>query len=280
MESICRPVPARRGRPTRGATARSWEWSAASAGRRATSSRWTPSRASRAHSRLARRHHQRRNLRGELERIADLRLANTVRLLGQQSDVPAFLERFDCFVLSSIIEGMPNALLEAMAMRLPAVTTSAGGSAEVVEDGVSGLLVPPRDAAELADAIGRVLTDGALAERLGAAAERRVRDYYGLGAMLRSLDKVYRRELARAGVRVPTPASDSPSDDESAATRDLARRSDALLLRTSGARLTLFWLAIAILVYQYVGIPSRSPPGCASSAYRGGGSRPRPSGPA
>jgi len=159
------------------------------------------------------------NLRGELERrIAELRLGNTVRLLGQQSDVATFLERFDCFVLSSVIEGMPNALLEAMAMRLPAVTTSAGGSAEVVEDGVSGLLVPPRDAAALADAIGRVLTDGKLAERLGAAAERRVRDYYGLGAMLRSLDQVYRRELARAGVRVPTPASDSHSDDDSAAT--------------------------------------------------------------
>jgi L-malate glycosyltransferase len=163
------------------------------------------------------------DLRGEIEqRIERLGLGDTVRLLGQRSDVPACLERFDCFVLSSVIEGMPNALLEAMSMRLPVVTTSAGGSAEVVEDGVSGLVVPPRDATALAAAIGRVLTDGALAARLGAAAETRVREHYGLGAMLRSLDQVYRRELSRAGVRVPSPAPDSHPDPDVAAAEALS----------------------------------------------------------
>jgi glycosyltransferase involved in cell wall biosynthesis len=158
------------------------------------------------------------DLRADIEgRIESLGLGDTVRLLGQRSDVPACLERFDCFVLSSVIEGMPNALLEAMSMRLPVVTTSAGGSAEVVEDGVSGLVVPPRDAGALAAAIARVLSDRALADGLGAAAERRVREHYGLGAMLRSLDRIYRRELARAGVRVPTPAPDIHSDHEVAA---------------------------------------------------------------
>jgi glycosyltransferase involved in cell wall biosynthesis len=157
------------------------------------------------------------DLRGELERrIDELGLRGTVQLLGQRSDVPACLERFDCFVLSSVIEGMPNALLEAMSMRLPVVTTSAGGSAEVVEDGISGLVVPPRDASALADAIGRVLADRDLAARLGRAAERRVRDHYGLPAMLRSLDQVYRRELARAGVRVPSVGPDTSSDSAGA----------------------------------------------------------------
>jgi glycosyltransferase involved in cell wall biosynthesis len=162
-------------------------------------------------------------LRPELERrIEELRLGDTVRLLGQRSDVPACLERFDCFVLSSVIEGMPNALLEAMAMRLPVVTTSAGGSAEVVEDGVSGLVVPPADASALAAAIGRVLADRALAARLAEAAERRVREHYGLGAMLRSLDAVYRRELARAGVRVPSPRFESNCVDDAPATEALS----------------------------------------------------------
>jgi glycosyltransferase involved in cell wall biosynthesis len=148
------------------------------------------------------------SLRAEIEsRIETLGLGDTVQLLGQRSDVPACLERFDCFVLSSIIEGMPNALLEAMAMSLPVVTTSAGGSAEVVEDGVSGLVVPPANPAALADAVGRLLADPALASRLAQAAERRVREHYSLDAMIRSMDGLYRRELARAGIHVPTPSA-------------------------------------------------------------------------
>jgi L-malate glycosyltransferase len=157
------------------------------------------------------------DLRAELEaRIERLGLGDTVRLLGQRSDVPACLERFDCFVLSSIIEGMPNALLEAMAMGLPVVTTSAGGSAEVVEDGVSGLVVPPANPAALADAVGRILGDSSLATRFAHAAEHRVREHYSLDAMLRSFDGLYRRELARAGIHVPTPQNGSPSARESA----------------------------------------------------------------
>jgi glycosyltransferase involved in cell wall biosynthesis len=150
------------------------------------------------------------DLRSELEgRIGRLGLDDTVQLLGQRSDVPAQLERFDCFALSSVIEGMPNALLEAMAMGLPVVTTSAGGSAEVVEDGVSGLVVPPANPAALAEAVGRILGDRALATRFGEAAERRVRDHYSLEAMLRLMDALYRRELARAGIPVPTPTAGS-----------------------------------------------------------------------
>ena len=113
---------------------------------------------------------------------------------------------FDCYLLSSVIEGMPNALLEAMALGRPVVTTSAGGSADVVVDGESGFVVPPGDTRALADAVLRILRDPALAGRLGIAAEARVRREFDQSAMLDSIDRLYRSELARAGVTVaPAP---------------------------------------------------------------------------
>ena len=132
-------------------------------------------------------------------------LGDTVRFLGQRRDVPALMRRFDCFVLSSVIEGMPNVLLEAMALRRPVVTTSAGGSAEIVADGESGLVVPPRDGVALADAVERVLTDPGLAQRLATAGERRVREHFSLEAMLTALDSMYLAELQRAGLPAPSP---------------------------------------------------------------------------
>src|SRR5690606_13119093 len=94
-------------------------------------------------------------------------------------------------------------LLEAMALGRPVVTTSAGGSAEVVVDGESGFVVPPADPAALADAVERVLRDPALARTLGERGERRVREHFSLEAMLRAIDGLYREQLARAGIHVP-----------------------------------------------------------------------------
>lgn len=155
-------------------------------------------------------------LRAQLERqVRDAGLEGTVRFLGERRDVPDLMRRFDCFVLSSVIEGMPNALLEAMALGRPVVTTSAGGSAEVVVDGESGLVVPPGDATALAGAIARILDDPALARELGAQGERRVREHFSLEAMLRAIDDLYRTQLARAGVPLPplTPDAVSPAPD-------------------------------------------------------------------
>ena len=111
-------------------------------------------------------------------------------------------------MLSSVIEGMPNALLEAMALGRPVVTTSAGGSAEVVIDGESGLVVPPGDADALANAVERVLRDADFARRIAAAGERRVRDNFSLDAMLHAFDRLYRDELARAGLQISAPIAE------------------------------------------------------------------------
>ena len=146
-------------------------------------------------------------LRSELESLSKkLGLESTVRFLGQRDDVATRMRTFDCYVLSSVIEGMPNALLEAMAASCPVVTTSAGGSAEIVEHGESGLVVPTRDAPALAKAIERVLTEEILAERLRRGGSIRARRDFSLDAMLQALDKLYRRELARAGL---TPSNSS-----------------------------------------------------------------------
>jgi glycosyltransferase involved in cell wall biosynthesis len=152
-------------------------------------------------------------LRAQLEQQARTAgLEGTVRFLGQRRDVPDLMRRFDCFVLSSVIEGMPNALLEAMALGRPVVTTSAGGSAEVVTDGESGFVVPPGDPAALAAAVERVLRDPALARSLGERGERRVRERFSLDAMLAAIDALYQTQLARAGVQVAAgDASPSPS---------------------------------------------------------------------
>jgi glycosyltransferase involved in cell wall biosynthesis len=142
-------------------------------------------------------------LRAQLEaQVESSGLEKTIRFLGQRKDVPQLMTTFDCFMLSSVIEGMPNALLEAMALGRPVVTTSAGGSGEVVVDGESGLVVPPHDPHALAAAVERVLRDRTLAERLGEAAIRRVRDNFSLEAMLRGLEALYTSELARAGIGV------------------------------------------------------------------------------
>ncbi len=142
------------------------------------------------------------DLREALERQArDLGLDDTVRFLGRRTDVHARMRTFDCYVLSSVIEGMPNALLEAMSLGRPVVTTSAGGSAEVAVDGESGMVVAPKDANALANAIERVLREQLLAERLSRGATARVKSLFSEQAMMSALDTLYRRELHAAGLK-------------------------------------------------------------------------------
>lgn len=90
-----------------------------------------------------------------------------IRTLGHRDDVPDILAAADLFVLPSLYEGFPGAAIEAMALGLPVVASSLPTLREVVEEGASGLLVPPRDPAQLAEAMGRVLDDPKLARRLG-----------------------------------------------------------------------------------------------------------------
>ena len=110
--------------------------------------------------------------------VARAGLDHQVTFAGYRTDVGSVLLSADAFVLPSLNDNQPLALLEAMAAGLPCVATAVGGIPEVL-DGV-GLLVPPGDHWALATAMGRLLDDDELAARLGSQARRRVHDHFGM----------------------------------------------------------------------------------------------------
>jgi len=121
--------------------------------------------------------------RNELEAARTrLGLEDTVELLGaaEQAQVLAWWRRAAAAVLPSDSEGMPVSLMEAAACGVPAVATAVGGTPELIEDGVTGFLIPPGDAGKLAAALERLFCDPQLAARLGAAARRRAREHFSL----------------------------------------------------------------------------------------------------
>ncbi len=128
--------------------------------------------------------------RAELEARA-VRLGAPVRFLGVVRDVPALLARARLFVLSSLTEGISLTLLEAMARGLPVVATDVGGNPEVVEAGVTGLLVPPRDPPVLAGAVARLWTDPQSCARLGGAGRRRVERRFDVRRMVAGYEALY-----------------------------------------------------------------------------------------
>lgn len=134
--------------------------------------------------------------RGLEARAAELGIARRVRFLGTLTDPGPIVAGCDLFVLPSLWEGMPISLLEAMAAGRPVVASSASGSAEVVLDEETGVLVPPGDPALLARAILRMLGDPAAAEAMGRRGADRVRREFSLERMVASTDALYRLLLA------------------------------------------------------------------------------------
>jgi glycosyltransferase involved in cell wall biosynthesis len=129
-------------------------------------------------------------------RALSLGVGDRVRLLGFRRDVPALLAACDVVALPSLFEGLPLALLEGMAAGKPVVATAIGGTDEAVVDGVTGLLVPPRDAEALAAALRRVLGDPPLAQRLGDAGRARAVAEFSIERMIERVMGVYDAVLA------------------------------------------------------------------------------------
>ncbi len=139
-------------------------------------------------------------LRQSLEKKAEaLGLNGTVRFLGAVPDASSLLLRFDIFVLSSLWEGMSNSLLEAMAAGKPVVATDVGGGSEVVIDGKTGFLVPPKDPEALAGAVLRLLADPELARNLGKAGRIRVESEFTPEIMVARLEELYDSLLTSRG---------------------------------------------------------------------------------
>jgi glycosyltransferase involved in cell wall biosynthesis len=139
-------------------------------------------------------------LRERLEaRIRRLGLENVVTLLGQQPDVAAIMAASDVFVMPSLGEGLSNVLLEAMTLAKPVVATRVGGTPEVVRDGETGWLVPPREPAALAAAILKVLRDPDLAARVGVSGRDLVARRFSAARVAPRMAATYGQAIAVAG---------------------------------------------------------------------------------
>jgi glycosyltransferase involved in cell wall biosynthesis len=130
-------------------------------------------------------------LRAEVEaRVAALELADRVHLTGLRRDVPDLMHSFDLFALTSLWEGLPRVLPQAMAANLPIVATAVDGNAEAVTDGVNGFLTPPGDPQAMAAAWLRLLDDPSLARRMGKAGQVRAEEF-GARKMVRDIAVLY-----------------------------------------------------------------------------------------
>ena len=138
-------------------------------------------------------------LREALERqVREHHLEKHVLLPGFRTDVLGCIKGFDLFVMSSVTEGLGTSLLDAMACSRALVATRAGGIPEVVDDGVTGALVPPRDHVAMAKAIMRLLKDDQLRKRTGEAGLARVYERFTVERMVAATAEAYVR-IARRG---------------------------------------------------------------------------------
>jgi glycosyltransferase involved in cell wall biosynthesis len=137
-------------------------------------------------------------VRGQLEQlIATLQCQSYVRLLGHMDDAIPFYEAMDAYVLSSVREGLPNVVLEAMAMEVPVIATRIAGVPMLVEQGRSGLIVEPGAANELQRGIEQLLVAPDLRESLRNAAKQRIDSHFAFSKRMEKIVRIYDEVLGR-----------------------------------------------------------------------------------
>jgi len=131
---------------------------------------------------------------GHLESFAaDLGLADVVQFLGGRKDIVALIQCYDVFLLTSIIEGMPNVVMESQLLGVPVVATKAGGTVDLIQDGETGLLAPVGDHEQLASGIVRLFTETGLRDRISLRARDQIRNNYTVEQFVARTESVYRR---------------------------------------------------------------------------------------
>jgi glycosyltransferase involved in cell wall biosynthesis len=141
-----------------------------------------------------------------------LNIQHQVIFTGQRQDVSEILRDVDLVVHPSLTEGLSNVILEAMAAGIPVVATRVGGNPELVQDGRTGLLVPPQNAEAIADAICRLLDQPEMARAFGEAARERVISEFSIEGMLSKTENLYFRLLEkRRAYRAPTTHPEMPA---------------------------------------------------------------------
>ncbi len=130
-------------------------------------------------------------------KVAELHLADSVYFAGYQDNIPDWLALMDVVVLASYAnEGVPQSLLQAMAMARPVVGTTCGGIPEIVASGSNGLLVPAKDSQALAQALLELIRDPGKRRRFGSRGLALVQERYSLEQMAAATEKVYARILS------------------------------------------------------------------------------------
>ena len=127
--------------------------------------------------------------------IGELNLQNHLEIAGWTDDVRPFLGKFDLFVSAARSEPFGLVLAEAMAARIPVIAARSEGATEIIEDDVSGVLVPRENHEKLAQAVLDLAENPARRERLGNAGRRRVEDKFSLEKMVSETEEFYRRAL-------------------------------------------------------------------------------------
>jgi glycosyltransferase involved in cell wall biosynthesis len=133
------------------------------------------------------------------QQVAGLGLERNFLFLGRRADIPEILACCDIAVLPSRAEGLPNAVLEYMAAGLPTIVSRVGGNAELVEDGVTGLLVPPEDSPALSAALLKLLHDPGLARQMVQRGHEFTIQNFSFERLVREVDALYTELLQRGG---------------------------------------------------------------------------------
>lgn len=127
------------------------------------------------------------------EAVRDLGLADLVLFTGHRGDLPDVYASLDIFLMTSVTEGMPNTLLEAMAMGVPVVSTDVGGIPELLQDGEGGFLAPAGDVPALAGHLTRLLQDPLLRKECGARCRERIESAFSFAHRVRRMEDYYAR---------------------------------------------------------------------------------------
>ena len=164
-----------------------------------------------------------------------LGLTGRVIFTGARRDIPQLLAACDVSVMSSLKEGMSNTILESMVAGKPVVATSVGGNAELIRDGDTGFLVPPRDPTALATAIQRLLDDPPLAKAVGQRAKARIYEHFSIDAMVAATQRLYdglvRSTFKHPSVAAPAPTTALGDDSIAFVVSQFPRHVDAYFLR-------------------------------------------------
>jgi len=148
-------------------------------------------------------------LRAQLESFASsLGLANFVQFLGERKDVGEVIQCYDAFLLTSVIEGMPNAVMESQLLGVPVVATRAGGTVDLIRDGETGLLASIGDYQALASCIVRLFTEDGLWGRISLAAAKQIREGYTIEQLVTRTEAVYQDLLDPNADRITVPCAE------------------------------------------------------------------------